>query len=85
MRIIARLATATLIAAAPLVFMTQPASAVFPAPDGATVVQRIETPVDDTATEGVQMIVALAIGAGAATAMSRIRGRSRTGQPAADG
>lgn len=82
MRTIARLAIATLIAAAPLVFMTQPASAVFPAPDGATNVQRIETPVDDTATEGMQMVVALTIGAAAATAVSRLRVRPRAAKPA---
>jgi hypothetical protein len=83
---IAGAAAAAVAAVAALTIAPHAASATRPAPDGpANLVQRIEVPVDDTSSEALQMIVAMAFGVVVATAAHRRSGhRRRDGAPDLD-
>jgi len=74
------------ITAALLITAPQPASATYPAPDGATnnvqiVKVPVPTPVDDTSAEAVQIILSLLFGAAVATIANR-RTRDRPNRAA---
>ena len=78
-----RLALAIVAATAAAVSIAPPtASAVYPAPEGSTnVIQRVAVPIDDTTSEAVQMIIAMALGAAVTTVANR---RRRRDAPTAD-